>query len=181
MIDFYELTTLQLVSLLVLGTAFIIIFAQITIPLPKIPITGQSFAVLVTAFLLRSTLGTGAALLYLLLGALGLPVFADHSGGISVLKGTSGGYLFGFLPAAFVVGKLSETGWDVNFWWIAAAMAIGTAIILIFGIAQLTYFLGFGKALQYGLYPVLPGAIVKIGLGAAVVLLVRRLVALFTA
>ncbi len=154
-------------SLLVVGTIVIIIFAQITIPLPKIPITGQSLAVLVVACILKETLGTGAVILYLLLGMLGFPVFADGAGGISKLAGPSGGYLYGFVPAALVAGIMANM--KHTFEWNVLAMTIGTLIIIIFGVAHLSYHYGFSKALEYGFYPFIPGALAKILLGAGFV------------
>lgn len=164
-----DMPFLHALSLLVLGTMVIILFAQITIPLPKIPITGQSLAILVVACILKGTIGTGAVILYLLLGMLGFPVFADGASGMDKLAGPSGGYLYGFVPAALLAGWMAsmKNTWD----WNMLIMTIGTLIILLFGVSHLAYHLGFSKALEYGLYPFIPGAIIKIFLGTGIVAL----------
>lgn len=142
--------------------------AQLTIPLPKIPITGQSLAVLLVGYSLRSQLGLLAVLLYLLMGAIGLPVFADGEAGIAKLWGASGGFLYGFAIAAYVIGLLAERNWDKSFPKSIAAMSIGTALILLFGVLHLSGHIGLEQALQYGFYPFIAGAIVKILIGAAI-------------
>ncbi len=152
----------------VLAAIFIAIFAQITIPLPYIPITGQSFAVLLVAYFLGWNRGTIAVLLYLFAGVLGLPVFAEGASGLAKLKGNSGGFLYGFVIAAFVVGYLSEKIEFSTFKKALGIMTLGTAIILFFGVMHLSIHIGFQKALQYGLYPFIAGAVVKIILGAGV-------------
>jgi len=150
------------------GSLFIALFAQLTIPLPYVPITGQSLAVLLTAYALRSRLGSAAVLLYLILGAIGLPVFAECSGGIEHLTGKTGGYLIGFLPAAFVCGKLAENQWDQSYIKSVLAMALGTTLILLFGFTYLAQFIGWSKGWVYGIVKVLPGAVIKILLGASI-------------
>ncbi|RPJ40883.1 MAG: biotin transporter BioY, partial [Candidatus Latescibacterota bacterium] len=99
--------------------------ARVAIPLPfsPVPISGQSFAVLLVGALLGSRRGSAAVLLYLAEGAVGLPVFAGGAGGAAYLVGPTGGYLAAFLPAAFVVGALCERGWDKRVPGAAAAMA----------------------------------------------------------
>lgn len=151
-----------------LAAIFIAIFAQITIPLPYIPITGQSFAVLLVAYLLGWNRGMIAVLLYLFAGAIGLPVFAEGASGIAKLKGNSGGFLYGFVVAAFVVGYLSEKLESSSFNSALQIMTLGTGVILFFGVMHLSIHIGFQKALQYGLYPFIAGAVVKIVLGAVV-------------
>lgn len=153
---------------IIIATIFIAIFAQITIPLPYIPITGQSFAVLLVAYILGWKRGTIAVLLYLLAGAMGLPVFAEGSSGIEKLTGKSGGFLYGFVVAAFLVGFLAENTGFSSFKKALGIMAIGTAVILFFGVMHLSMHIGFQKALQDGLYPFIAGAVVKIVFGAVV-------------
>ncbi|MEZ4887570.1 MAG: biotin transporter BioY [Chitinophagales bacterium] len=151
-----------------LAAIFIAIFAQITIPLPYIPITGQSFAVLLVAYLLGWNWGMIAVLLYLFTGAVGFPVFAESASGIAKLKGNSGGFLYGFVFAAFLVGFLAENTIPSSFKKALGIMTLGTAVILFFGVMHLAYHIGFHKALEYGLYPFIGGAVVKIVLGAAI-------------
>ena len=106
-------------------------------------------------------------LAYLSEGMLGLPVFAGGSGGISHLLGPTGGYLFGFVAAAFVTGMLSEKGWDRKAKTTFLAMLIGDMAIYIFGLSWLSYFIGYRKILEVGLYPFIPGDILKICLATA--------------
>jgi biotin transport system substrate-specific component len=152
---------------LILGaTIFITLCAQITIPLPftPIPITGQTFAVLLTGVLLGSRRGTLAVIIYLMEGLSGIPVFAKAGFGIMHLLGPSGGYLMGFVPAAFICGVLAEHGWDRHLASAFVTMTIGTVVIFCFGLLWLTQFLILESVLIQGLYPFIPGAIIKISL-----------------
>lgn len=157
---------LQKFTYIFAAVIFIALFAQISIPLPYIPITGQSFAVLLVAYLLGWNRGTIAVLLYLFVGIMGLPVFAEGSSGWAKLTGKSGGFLYGFVVAAFVVGYLSENLKAQNLKNALGTMALGTVLILFFGVMHLSWHIGGEKALQYGLYPFIGGATVKILLGA---------------
>ena len=156
-----------------LGVLFIIFGAMIDVDVPwkdgAIPVTGQSLAVLVVAFVLGRKTGMLAIAVYLILGLLGLPIFANGASGIATLMGGSGGFLYGFLVGGYACGLLQEKGYERTYANGLVAMAAGTALILICGIAQLSFLYGFEKALQYGLLPFWPGAIVKIILGAAIV------------
>lgn len=153
---------------------FIALSAQITLEVPlndaRIPISGQSFAVLLVAGVLRLKRGVKAVALYVLLGALGLPIFADGASGFDVLLGGSGGFLIGFIFAAWGVGyRLSKLLFrPILFVKSLRLMTFGTAIILFFGVGRLTTLYGFEKALEYGFYPFWQGALVKILLGAVV-------------
>jgi len=160
------------------GAVFIYLGALIAFDIKftetKIPITGQSFAVLVVGYLLGKSWGMRAVAIYLLIGILGLPVFAKGASGFETLKGGSGGFLYGFLFAAYFIGWLREIGWRENFFKILAAMTFGTIVILAFGIGQLSYLYGFEKGMGYGFYPYWEGAIIKIFLGAIFVFIFER-------
>lgn len=165
------------------GVLFITLFAQLTIDIPlneqKIPISGQTFAVLLVGYLFYKTWGTITLLLYLLIGVLGLPVFADGASGIEVLQGGSGGFLVGFVVGAYAVGWFSENGGKHDFWKCLIAMLIGTLIIMAIGVARLTQLYDFEKALDWGFYPFIPGAVVKIILGAIAAFYLKKKVAIF--
>jgi biotin transporter BioY len=156
-----------------IAVAFIAGSAQLTINLDwqeiKIPISGQSFAVLVSGMLLGRKWGLVSVLLYLILGGLGLPFFADGGSGWESFTKGSAGFLIGFAIAAFVVGWLADIGWRSSAAKTLLAMLIGTMIIVGAGVLWLTYLYGWRKALEYGFYPFVWGAIVKIILGAVAV------------
>src|SRR5712664_1978061 len=107
--------------------------AQLKIPMFPVPITGQTFAVLLTGALLGSRLGAMAMIAYLIEGASGLPFFYGGTGGILHLLGPTGGYLVAFPAAAFITGAFAEHGWDKHFLTAIAAMTIGSVLIILSG------------------------------------------------
>lgn len=141
--------------------------AQIVIPTYPVPITGQTFAVLLTGALLGSRLGALAMFAYLLEGAAGLPFFRNGNGGFPYMLGATGGYLFAYPVAAYVTGLLAERGWDRRFLTAAAAMAIGSVVILAGGWLWLSRFVGPEQAFTLGVARFLVGDVVKIALAAA--------------
>jgi biotin transport system substrate-specific component len=144
--------------------------AQIVIPIGPVPITGQTFAVLLTGALLGSRLGAMAMIAYLIEGASGLPFFAGGHFGLAHLVGPTGGYLVAFPAAAFITGAFAEHGWDRKFFSAAAAMAIGSIVIIVCGsswFALLTH-TGIFTVFKVSVLPFIPGDIIKITLAAAV-------------
>ena len=144
--------------------------AQVAVPLPftPVPLTGQTFAVLLTGALLGPRLGALAMLAYLAEGAAGLPFFRAGAGGVGHLSGATAGYLFAFPAAAYVTGYLAERGWDRRYLPAAAAMALGSLVILAGGWAWLALmFRTGGEAFRLGVAPFLLGDLVKIALAAA--------------
>lgn len=150
------------------GSILLALLARLSIPVPfsPVPITGQTLGVLLLGGILGSRLAAFTVLTYLFEGAIGLPVFAGGSLGFLYLLGPTGGYLLGFIPAAYLVGYLSEKGWNQNIGTSILAMTLGTAIIFLFGISWLSISAGLINALTIGLTPYLPGAIIKISLAA---------------
>src|SRR6266849_1490360 len=144
--------------------------AQVVIPIGPIPITGQTFAVLLTGALLGSRLGAMAMIAYLVEGASGLQFFAGGHGGWLHLMGPTGGYLIAFPAAAYVTGAFAEHGWDRRFLTAAAAMVIGSAITMLSGWAWFSVVMRTSPMLT--LYATvikfIPGDIIKISLAAAV-------------
>lgn len=173
-------TVLNRAALVVGAVVFIALAAQVTWDYPflqtkagePVPITGQTFAILVTGVLLGSRLGTTAVLAYLVAGVAGAPVFADWSRYYSTFAGATGGYLIGFLPAAFIVGWFAERGWDRSS-WILLPMLLANAIIYVPGLIWLDrWFVVMGfevSTLDAGLWPFIPGDLAKI-IAAALVL-----------
>lgn len=139
---------------------------EIRLPFTPVPVTLQPLAVFLFGAALGSRRAALAMLLYLVEGAAGLPVFAGGGAGLAHLTGPTGGYLLGFVPAAFVVGAAAERGWDRTPLRAAAAMAAGSLVLYACGIAQLGFFVGRGAALESGLYPFLFGDLLKIGVAA---------------
>ncbi|MBZ0318426.1 MAG: biotin transporter BioY [Anaerolineae bacterium] len=154
--------------LLVGATLVIALSAQVSIHLwfTPVPITGQTFAVLLIGTLLGSKRGAAALLTYLAEGLAGMPVFANGTSGWAILSGPTGGYLVGFVAAAFVTGWLAERGWDRRVWTTALAMLIGNIVIYACGLTWLAKFVGTAHVLEAGLTPFLTGDALKIALAA---------------
>jgi len=157
------------VLLVIGGSLLVAAIAQIAIPVPfsPVPITGQTFGVLLVGALLGSRRGALALLAYLAEGIMGLPVFAGGAFGLARLMGPTGGYLVGFVGAAWLVGYLSEIGFDRKVWTTLVAMTLGNVVIFFFGVLWLGMYVGWEKALPLGLYPFLTGSVVKTALAAA--------------
>lgn len=159
------------VGLVIVFSLFIAAAAQFAIHIGPIPITGQSFAVLLTGALLGSRLGAAAVIAYLIEGAIGLPFFAPGGPpGIVRFFGPTGGYLVAFPAAAFITGAFAEHGWDKKYPTAVAAMAIGSVIIFLGGWAWYSILTNTPAmaAFQIAVLPYLPGDVIKIALGAAV-------------
>jgi biotin transport system substrate-specific component len=157
---------------LVIGFSLLMaLSAQFVIPLPwtPVPITGQTFVVLLAGALLGPRLGALAMIAYLIEGASGLPFFRAGGGGLPYLVASpTTGYLLAYPLAAFTTGLLAERGWDRRFLTAAAAMAIGSALILLGGWAWLTlWFKTASDAWSAGVLPFLAGDAIKIALAAA--------------
>jgi len=140
---------------------------EFRLPFSIVPVTGQTFGVLFVAALLGSRLSTTAVIAYLAQGALGFPVFAGGAAGIPWLLGPTGGYLIGFIPAAFIVGFLAERGWDRRPLTAAGAMTVGNIAIYLVGLPWLALFVGPVQSISQGLWPFIPGAVVKVALATA--------------
>jgi len=162
---------LRHVAMIALGTALIILCARISIPLPftPVPITGQTFGVLLVSGALGFRRGLLSVGLYVLIGSLGLPVFAEGRSGTSVILGASGGYIVGFLIAGSVVGRLAELGWDRRIIGALGAMAIGNVVIYLIGVPWLMVALKLDLAtgIAKGLTPFLVVDGIKLILAAA--------------
>lgn len=164
------------IPMLIVFNLILIGCAQISINLPWVPITGQTFGVLLIAMALGRVRGTAVVMAYLIEGAAGLPVFAEGRAGLGVILGPTGGYLVGFALAAWAVGWLADHGWDRLYFRSGVAMLLGTVIIFVCGIAWLTMYVPSELLLQIGLIPFIPGAIVKIVLAATVLPSIWKLV-----
>ncbi|MFP6731104.1 MAG: biotin transporter BioY [Alphaproteobacteria bacterium] len=166
-------TALSALLLMLAGSAFIALSAQIQVPLWPVPMTGQTFAVLLVGVAFGWRLGAATLLAYMAEGAIGIPVFAKAAAGPAVIVGPTGGYIMGFVLAAALVGYLAERGWDRNVWSTALAMLFGNLVIYLLGVPWLAAFLaGIGNeapwqaAIAGGLTPFLLGDGLKLALAA---------------
>lgn len=159
------------------GAALLTLSAKIQVPFYPVPMTMQTFVVLVIGMAFGWRLGAATVVLYLVEGAFGLPVFAGTPArgiGLAYMAGPTGGYLAGFAVAAAFVGYLAGRGWDRTLVTTLAAMITGTALIFIFGYVWLAYLIGLQKAFQFGILPFMWAAVFKITLAAAVLPLCWR-------
>ncbi|MBU3679817.1 MAG: biotin transporter BioY [Candidatus Kapabacteria bacterium] len=145
-----------------LGTLVLIACTQIRIPLPftPVPITGQTFAVLAWPLLFGYRIGVASVASYLVLGALGAPVFAGFES-LAALWGPTSGYLIGFAISAVVMGRLRDAGFTSSILGLTSTLIVGQAIILLCGSAALSTFVGTQNAIAMGITPFLAGDIIK--------------------
>ena len=179
--DDRTLSVLAQLVLVLAGSALLAISAQIKIPLYPVPVTGQTLVVLMIGMAYGSRLGAATLLAYLVEGGMGLPVFAGGAAGWATLAGPTGGYLIGFLVAAFLLGLLAERGMGRGPVSTALAMIVGTALIYVFGVTHLSGFIGFEKAVAAGLLPFLYGDALKLIVAAGLMPLAWRGVRALTA
>ncbi len=165
---YYEVA--RAVLFVLAGSAFIGLSAQVAVTLPftPVPISGQTFAVLLVGAALGSRRGPLAVMTYIAQGLAGLPVFAGGMAGIAILAGPRGGYLLGMVLAAFVVGYLAERGWDRNPLKALAAFAAGNVAVYLIGVPWLALFLGgsLTAAFSLGALPFVVGDAVKLVVAA---------------
>jgi biotin transport system substrate-specific component len=165
------------------GAALVALAAQVSIHLgfTPVPITGQTFAVVLVGASLGSIRGASSLLLYLVVGIAGVPVYAQHKHGWEVFSGSDGGYIVGFVVAAALIGVLAENGWDQRFSSSLSSMLIGNVVIYVFGLLWLHHYLHVNWATTFtdGLYPFVLGDLIKVFLAALALpsawRLVRRL------
>jgi biotin transport system substrate-specific component len=157
------------VGAVLFGTALMTASSYISVPMVPVPMTMQTLAATLIGALYGWRLGAITIAVWLLQGALGLPVFSNGTGGIARLAGPTAGYLYAFALAAAVTGWLAERGWTGDRVVRAfASMLLGNALILIMGWAWLAHMIGGEKAFWAGVAPFVLGAVVKSALGAAI-------------
>jgi biotin transport system substrate-specific component len=158
--------------LILLGVAALTIAAKIRVPMWPVPITMQTFAVLVIGAAYGARLGLATLLAYLAVGAAGLAVFTGESAGLAYMMGPTGGYLVGFAVAAGVMGWLAARGWDRTVAGMAGALLIGNAVIYAFGLPWMAWLFagekGMAWVLQWGMTNFLLGDALKLALAAMV-------------
>ena len=169
-------------SLTIRGMIYASLFGAVTaagayliIPFPLVPITLQTLFLNLAAALLGGRLGELSQVIYIILGIIGLPVFAGGKGGIGVLIGPTGGYLIGFVVASYVIGRLIEMKERAGFIWMACSMCVGLVVIYLLGVTQLSIVakLTLKKAITVGVLPFLIGDALKIILATLIAVKIR--------
>ncbi len=148
--------------------------SRVTIPLQPVPVTGQTLGVLLTGVMLGRKRALAVVITYLGMGLIGFPIFANGAFGLATLIGPTGGYLLGFIPAAFVMGWLGDKGWYKKVVTSISALFIGHMIIFTFGLLWLSNFMGWTGVLATGLIPFLPGAAAKTLIAFALIPIIKR-------
>jgi biotin transport system substrate-specific component len=178
--DFVPNARLRDAALIVGGALLTAACAQISIPVPgdPVPITGQTFAVMVCGAGLGAVRGSAAMALYWVLGLIGLPFYADGAGGVHAAFGATGGYLIGFMLAAYLVGRLAEARLDREPWKAFPLFAVGQLVIFAIGVPWLAVNqdLALSEAIALGFTPFLLGGVVKAVAAAALLSSAWRLV-----
>jgi biotin transport system substrate-specific component len=177
MTDTQKKTPLRMMVYASLLAALTAASALISVPVAEVPVVLYNFFILLMGLLLGSRWGTASIAVYLLAGSLGLPVFAGGRGGLAILLGPTGGYLFGFLPAVFIIGFISER-FNHRLSTDIIAMLCGTTVIYGLGVIQLKVVLGktWMVTLAIGVFPFVVFDIVKVVAAALTARAVRPII-----
>ena len=170
--------TARAVTLALVGTLLLTFSAKIQIPFWPVPMTMQTFVVLVLGMAYGWKLGLATMFLYLAEGAMGLPVFAgtpERGIGLAYMVGPTGGYLAGFVAGAALCGWLAERGWDRSWWRTAIAMSLGHVLILLLGFLWLASLVGAAKAYAVGVAPFYVATVAKTALAVVALPLAWKL------
>lgn len=168
--------SLQYFTLVFWGVGILFLASQLSIPLEPVPITLQTVGVMLLGLLFDRRTAILSVLIYLGLGGIGVPVFANFHGGSAHLCTKSAGYLWGFLAAVIIMTTLQSKLklQNQNIFHIASNCLVGTVVILISGIGWLSQFLGFEAAIRFGLIPFIIPGIIKIMIATAAVWYIKR-------
>jgi len=150
--------------LVVSGVLLLTVSAKLQIPLWPVPMTMQTYIILVIGMAYGTSLGVITVGAYLVAGAVGLPVFAgtpEKGVGLEYMVGPTGGYLLGFMLATFLLGKLAERGWDRSMGSSLTAMTAAHLLILACGAAWLAVLMGWERAIAVGVTPFIAATIIK--------------------
>lgn len=172
----------QDLALVLAGALVVALLAQVTMPLPIVPITGQTLGVLLVGAALGSRRGAAALTIYMVAGLAGLPVFAGFTGSLAAVATPSFGFVIGFIPAAFAAGWFAERTWDRTAWRAFLGFGIASIIPFLVGVPYMAYLLntvmglGYDVAglLQVGVLPFIAGGLIKAALAAALIPLAWR-------
>lgn len=162
---------LRAATLVVLGNILLVASAKASLPMWPVPMTMQTFVVLLIGMTYGTRLGVATVAAYLVEGALGLPVFAGTPpaiAGLAYMAGPTGGFLAGFLLAVLAMGRLVERGWGQGIARPFVVLLVGSLVPFVTGVAWLASLFGLERAIAVGLMPFLVGAAVKLALAFAV-------------
>lgn len=163
------------ITLVGMCAALMAIFSQLSIPLPftTVPVTMQTFGLIIISIILGRKLGTLSIIIWALIGSIGIPVFANFSGGIGVILGPTGGYIIGFILMSFIIGSFSN---NKNIWLLFLGVYLGQAVQFALGVTQLKVVLGLTLqgALAAGLYPFILKDIIIITVSVLIGLSVKK-------
>jgi len=152
----------QQMLLILAGVCTLAISAQLSIPFYPVPLTFQSATVILIGLAYGARYAASVVLVYLLSGAMGMPIFANFSFGWQIFLDPAAGYLLGFLPAAILSGYLAEKGMAIKIWHSFFAALLSALVIFSCGVFVLTKFFSFNLALQYGFYPFVISETIKL-------------------
>ena len=161
------------ISLVLFGTLLLTLSSKVQVPFWPVPMTMQTFIVFIVGMAYGWRLAFFTLVVYLLEGALGLPVFAK-GGGLLYLTGPTAGYLYGMTIAAAGIGLFAELGYNESYFKSLISLIIGTFIIFLLGVGYLGSLIGYDKALAGGLYPFIPSEFFKIGLAVVLIPSITR-------
>ncbi len=153
-----------------IGLTFLGAYLRIYLPFTPVPITLQTFFVLLSGAVLGRRLGAISQAGYIILGSLGLPIFAGATGGILYLLGPTGGYLIGFMAASYIVGGMISMKKELTFGWTILAMLTGLVVVYLSGASWLSFVTksNFSQTFVLGVLPFIPGAVLKLLAGAII-------------
>ena len=155
-------------AIVLFGTLLLALSSKVQVPFWPVPMTMQTFMVFIIGMAYGWKLAFYTLVIYLIEGALGLPVFAK-GGGLLYLTGPTAGYLYGMVIAAGVIGFFAELGYNQSYFKSLISLSIGTFIIFLLGVGYLGSIIGYDKALVGGLYPFIPSEFFKIGLAVVLI------------
>jgi biotin transport system substrate-specific component len=174
-------TVASQISLILTGTVFLAVMAQIAFPIPgsPVPFTGQTLGVLLLGTAYGAGLGASTVAFYLLMGMAGAPIFSSGTGGIERIVGPTGGYLVGMLISSLVLGALAGRKWDQKIKTVIPTMIIGNLIIFAIGLLWLNQYTGQSWlwTFEKGFTPFIFGEIIKIAIASTALPTVWKYVA----
>lgn len=178
-------TLLKDIAMVLAGALFVGLLAQVTIPLPFVPITGQTLAVILVGAMLGAKRGAAALTAYMMLGLAGLPIFAEFTGGAATVMKPSFGFILGFIPAAYFAGWMAQRAWDRKALESFLGFVLASVFPFLIGVPYMAYILNavmglgmdFDGIMQAGVYPFIIGGLVKAAIASAVLFGAWKLVA----